>query len=104
MDKYLNSSEYCLFSLVGNKYCQKKPSGNDKKIKLIYEKNNPFDKNAIKIVSIRDDIYYHLGYIDKAQTHQLKIKVKNKEIKFKAFIRKMDNVQDYYYLLFKNKK
>ena len=101
MDKYLNSDKYCLYTLVGNKYCQKKPSGNDKKIKLIYEKNNPFDKNAIKIVSIRDDISYHLGYIEKTQTLKLKTRVKNKEIKFKAFIKKTGEIDDYYYLLFK---
>ena len=35
-------------------------------------KKNPFDKNANKIVSIRNNISYHLGYIDKTQTLKMK--------------------------------
>jgi hypothetical protein len=84
--------------LVGNTYCRKNPSSKDTNIKLVFDRNNKFDKNAIKVLSIRDDIELEIGYIIKQKTIFLKKIID--EIRFKVIIKKTKCSKIYYYLIF----
>ena len=101
MDKYLDNSRYILIRLVGNQYCQKKPSSNDNKLRFKYERDNQFDSNAIKVLSIRNEEPKPLGYIDRHKNVYLKSLIKNKSVKYKMIIKKIEHNDVLYYIVFK---
>ena len=93
-------NEYEIVYLVGNQYCENKPSKLDNNIQFIPEKNNLYDPDAIKVVSIRDNKEYKLGYIGKLYTE----KIKNNLDKIKIYkILKVENgtLNPYYHILYK---
>lgn len=101
MNTIFNSEDYIIVPLVGNKYCKKRPSNNDKIIALVPE-DNKHDKNAIKVISVRKGKQIKLGYIIKNKT----IFIKNmlNSLKFITFItkeNKSENKLYYYLVLFK---
>ena len=49
----LTNEKYLKIPLVGNLYCNKRPTNNDKNIVLMLDNKNPYDKRAIKVISIR---------------------------------------------------
>ena len=104
MDKFLNNPQYLLIRLVGNKYCQKKPSSKDTKLKFKYERDNPHDPNAIKVFTIREDEIKPLGYIDKHRNIYVKELIKAKKIRYKMLIKKLEYDEIQYYIVFKFKK
>ena len=55
-------------NLVGNSYQKSKPTKKDINIKFVKENDNVYDKNAISVISIRDDKIKKLGYVDKNET------------------------------------
>ena len=67
IQKFLTDDNYIKFSLVGNSYCSKRPSSNDKNIEIVFDNTNHYDKNAIKVLSVRNDTKHLLGYIAKHQ-------------------------------------
>ena len=104
MNQLINNPEYLLVKLVGNKYCEKRPSSKDTKLIFKYEKNNPHDSNAMKVFSKRDDQLNSLGYIERAKNVYLKSLMKNKSIKYKMIIQKKEYDEIEYFIVFKFKK
>lgn len=98
MNKIFNSKDYIIVPLVGNKYCKKKPSNSDKIIALVPE-DNKYDKNAIKVISLRNGKQIKLGYIIKNRA--LFIKNMLNSLKFITFLTKKDKSENklYYYLV-----
>ena len=43
-----NNKNFVSIPLVGNKYCKKKPTNNDKNIKIVKEIDNIYDPKALK--------------------------------------------------------
>lgn len=101
MDKILNNPIYLLIHLVGNHYCQKKPSSKDTKLRFKYERDNPHDSNAIKVLAIRDDEETSIGYIDRRKNVYLKSLIKEKRVKYKMIIQKLEYDEIHYYIVFK---
>ena len=101
MDKFLDNKQYLLIRLVGNQYCKKTPSSRDTRLKFKYEKDNPHDSNAIKVFSIRDDESKDLGYVEKNKNVYLKSLIKQKIVKYKMIIKKLEYDEIYYYMVFK---
>lgn len=104
MNQLINNPEYLLVKLVGNKYCDKKPSSKDTKLIFKYEKNNPHDPNAMKVYSKRDEQLLSLGYIERTKNIYLKSLMKNQSIKYKTIIQKKEYDEIEYYIVFKLKK
>jgi hypothetical protein len=103
MDKFLNNSKYLLIRLVGNQYCQKKPSSKDTKLRFKYEKDNEYDTNAIKVLTIRENEEIPLGYIERHKNIYLKSLIKKKNVKYKMIIQKLEYDEIHYYIVFKFK-
>lgn len=95
----INNDGYIKVPLVGNKYCNKKPSKNDVNIQVIKDINNSNDKNALKVISVRKDIKYLLGYIIKDKIPYVNSLLD--KLKFITLIKKNNNKNIYYYLVFK---
>ena len=85
IQKFLTDDNYIKFSLVGNSYCSKRPSSND--------------KNAIKVLSVRNDTKHLLGYIAKHQNCYFKKIIKR--IKFVTIIKQTLEDSKYYFLIYK---
>ena len=98
MDKILNNESYIKIPLVGNRYCSKKPSSNDTIIALVDEPENEYDKNAIRVISIRDSKKVKLGYVISDMTKYVK-KHRNK-MEFVTIIVKKQDDKKYYILVF----
>lgn len=96
-----NTKNFVSIPLVGNKYCKKKPTNNDKNIKIIREIDNIYDSNALKVVSTRDNIDYDLGYIIKDKIDFVNSNLD--KLEFFIIIKKNDLKMNivYYYLIFK---
>ena len=96
-----NNKNFVSIPLVGNKYCKKKPTNNDKNIKIVKEIDNIYDPKALKIVSERDNIQYDLGYIIKDKIDFVNLNLD--KLEFYIFIKKknLTNNKEYYSLIFK---
>ena len=70
------------------KYCQKHLNVNNK-LYLEQEKNNKYDKFAIKIIYIHNDNKYHLGYVPRYYSQQLS-EVLNKNIQYSAMVKSIN--------------
>ena len=98
MEEILQNPSYIKIPLVGNKYCEKKPSSNDTIIALEDEPENPHDKNAIKVISIRKSKKIKLGYVIGDQTTFVK-KYRN-NLEFVTIIVKKNDDKLYYILVY----
>ena len=97
----VNLSDYCMVYLVGNKYCDVIPSKEDKDIKFVSEEDNKYDKNAIKVISIRNGVEYKLGYIGQNYAGNIK-KIMNKIKIYKIMkVKNENNELPYYHILYK---
>ena len=95
---FLKDKDYIFIELVGNKYCKKRPSKNDKLIVLIDDLNNEFDSNAIVVYSLRKGKKIKLGFVSKNQTEMVK-KYRN-DLEFINIIVKNVNGENIYYLIY----
>ena len=105
LKELLSNKEYQVLYLVGNQYCDRKPNKHDKNIILEFEKDNIYDPNAIRIVSIIDNTKIKLGYVSKDYTQQFK-SILNK-IKIEHILKvknKNEPNHPYYHLLYKISK
>lgn len=100
-DEILSNKNFISIPLVGNKYFEKKPSSKDINIILVKEKDNKYDPNAIKVVSIREK-KYNLGYIIKDKINYIN-SIYDK-ISFYTLLKKKSDNKIYYYLIFKFNK
>tara|TARA_B100001094_G_scaffold328826_1_gene390143 strand:- start:1120 stop:1437 length:318 start_codon:yes stop_codon:yes gene_type:complete len=100
-NEILLDNNFISIPLVGNKYFEKKPSNKDINIVLVKEKNNKYDPNAIKVVSIREK-KYNLGYIIKDKINYIN-SIYDK-ISFYTLLKKNSKDKIYYYLIFKFNK
>jgi len=97
---YINNNNYVKLPLVGNHYTGYKITNKDTDINLIYDIKNKYDKNAIKVISIKNTKKYNIGFISKDKTYLVK-NIYNK-LKFITIIKRIINSQTiYYYLIFK---
>ena len=97
---YINNDSYIKISLVGNNYTGNKITKKDINVKLVFDKKNKHDKNAIKVVSIKNNKSYDIGFISKEKTYL----VKNlfNRLKFITIIKRViTNDIVYYYLIYK---
>ena len=101
MNNFLNNPNYILVGLVGNKYCEKKPSSKDTKLRFKYERHNIHDANAIKVMSVRNNDISPIGYIDRCKNKYLKSLIKEKRVKYKTIVQKLYNGDISYYIIFK---
>ena len=95
----ININDYQIVYLVGNQYCEHKPCKLDKVIKFVPEPDNIHDKDAIKVVSIRDGKEYKLGYIGKLYTEKI-MKNLNRIKIYKILKKKNDTEYPYYHILY----
>lgn len=100
-DILADTKKFVSIPLVGNKYCKKKPTNNDKNIKIIKEIDNIYDSNALKVVSKRNDIEHDLGYIIKDKIDFVNLNLN--KLKFLTILKKNNKKMNsiYYYLIFK---
>ena len=97
---YINNVKYIKIPLVGNNYCESKITNRDINIKLIFDSKNKYDKNAIKVVSIKNNKLYHIGFVAKDKTYLVK-NIFNR-LEFITIIKKVINSNTiYYYLIYK---
>jgi len=98
MDQILLDKNYIKIPLVGNQYCSKRPSSNDTIIALEDEPNNSYDRNAIKVISIRNSKKIKLGYVIGHETEYVKKYRDNME--FVTIIVKNQDGKRYYILVY----
>ena len=97
--KIINLNDYNILYLVGNQYCQNKPCKLDKNIKFIPEPENKYDPNAIKVVSIRNNKEYKLGYVGKLYTDKIRENINR--IKVYRILKKKNGTENpYYHILY----
>ena len=96
-----DTKNFVSIPLVGNKYCKKRPTNNDKNIKIVKEVDNIYDSNALKVVSKRDNIEHDLGYIIKDKIDFVNLNLD--KLKFFTILKKNNQKMNsiYYYLIFK---
>lgn len=95
----VNIDDYEMVYLVGNQYCEHKPSKKDKDIRFIPEDNNMHDSNAVKVLSIRDNKEYKLGYIGKLYTEKIRENIN--KIKIYKILKKNNGTENpYYHILY----
>ena len=98
IEDIINDNKYIKIPLVGNKFCNKKPSSKDTDIRILRDVKNVHDKNALKVFSLRDNTKYHLGYIIKDKIPYVSSMLS--KLKFHTIIKKISNELEYYYLVF----
>jgi hypothetical protein len=96
----INLNDYHIVYLVGNQYCDTKPSKEHTNIKFVSEEDNKYDKNAIKVISIRDGKEYKLGYIGKEYTNIIKNLMKRIKIFRILKVKNENNELPYYHILY----
>jgi hypothetical protein len=98
IDQLLNRSDYIKIPLVGNKYTGNKITQQDTSIILNYDTSNKYDKNAIKVISIKNNREYELGYIIKDKTNFIRKNIN--KLCFKIIIKRRELDKNYYYLIY----
>lgn len=105
LKQLLSTKKYKILYLVGNQYCERKPTMNDTNVILEFEKDNIYDPNAIRIVSIINNKKIKLGYISKDYTNQFKSIINKIKIEHILKVKNQDTHHNsYYHLLYKLKK
>lgn len=97
--KIINIKDYEVVYLVGNQYCENKPCKKDKEIRFVPENDNIHDPNAVKVLSIRDNKEYKLGYIGKLYTEKIRKNINRIKI-YKILKRNNGTENPYYHILY----
>ena len=93
----INNPNYIKLPLVGNKYCEKKPSSKDKDVIIVKDVTNQYDPNALKVISIRNSKEYHLGYVIKDKVSEI-YKILDR-LRFVTIVQKSAPENSLYYYL-----
>ena len=99
LDEITSNPDYIKIPLVGNKFCKKKPTKKDTNIQIIRDTHNEYDARALKVVSIREGLKHDLGFIIKEKIDYVN-SIWN-DMKFITIIKKIDNNNTYYYLIYR---
>ena len=97
--EYITDKSYLKIPIVGNNYTGYKIKKEDNNIKLIFDTKNKNDKNAIKVVSIKNDKSYDIGFVSRNKTYLVKNLID--KLKFITIIKRVitDDIV-YYYLIY----
>uniref|UniRef100_A0A6C0IW13 HIRAN domain-containing protein n=1 Tax=viral metagenome TaxID=1070528 RepID=A0A6C0IW13_9ZZZZ len=97
---YINNKDYLKIPLVGNNYTDNKITNRDIDIRLIFDTKNKYDKNAIRVVSVKNNKLYNIGFVSKDRTFLIK-NLFNK-LEFISIIKRTISAHTtYYYLIYK---
>lgn len=97
---YINNKDYLKIPLVGNNYTNNKITNRDIDIRLIFDTKNKYDKNAIRVVSHKNNKSYDIGFVSKEKTFLVK-NLFNK-LEFINIIKRIISPKiTYYYLIYK---